>query len=99
MNLSEAVTKVLLHSSFRNFDKEYFVKNNDKVWEDFAHVCISLKYIQKFKLVLYLKGTASFDIFAGKYDLDTYPVCTKAWTELENVRLYYEFFKGHEGEF
>lgn len=33
------------------------------------------------------------------YDLDTYPVCTKAWTELENVRLYYEFFKGHEGEF
>lgn len=33
------------------------------------------------------------------YDLDHTPVRTKSWTELENVRIYYEFFKKHEGEF
>ena len=33
------------------------------------------------------------------YDLDSVPVETKGWTELENVRKYYEFFKAHEGEF
>lgn len=33
------------------------------------------------------------------YDLDARPVDVKKWTELENVRAYYEFFKGHEGEF
>lgn len=33
------------------------------------------------------------------YDLDNTPVRTKSWTELENVRIYYEFFKKHEKEF
>lgn len=33
------------------------------------------------------------------YDLDAHPVCERAWTELENVRLYREFFKAHEAEF
>lgn len=33
------------------------------------------------------------------YDLDTIPVETKPWTELENVRIYHEFFKKHENEF
>lgn len=33
------------------------------------------------------------------YDLDENPVNTKRWTELENVRTYYEFFKKHEKEF
>ena len=33
------------------------------------------------------------------YDLDCVPVQTRKWTELENVRKYYEFFKDHEGEF
>ena len=33
------------------------------------------------------------------YDLDNTPVRTKSWTELENVRIYYEFFKKHENEF
>lgn len=33
------------------------------------------------------------------YDLDTKPVDVKQWTELENVRAYYEFFKDHENEF
>ena len=32
------------------------------------------------------------------YDLDENPVDTKKWTELPNVRAYYEFFKKHEGE-
>lgn len=33
------------------------------------------------------------------YDLDSFPVEKKKWTELENIRLYYEFFKEHENEF
>ena len=33
------------------------------------------------------------------YDLDENPVDVKRWTELENVRAYYEFFKKHEGAF
>ncbi|MBO3445465.1 AAA family ATPase [Clostridium sp. CCUG 7971] len=33
------------------------------------------------------------------YDLDESPVCVKRWTELENVRTYYEFFKEYEDEF
>ena len=33
------------------------------------------------------------------YDLDSIPVKTKKWTELENVKIYHEFFKEHESEF
>lgn len=33
------------------------------------------------------------------YDLDVYPVETRAWTELENVRRYYDFFMEHREEF
>ncbi len=33
------------------------------------------------------------------YDLDENPVRVKRWTELSAVRTYYEFFKGHGGEF
>ena len=33
------------------------------------------------------------------YDLDSVPVTTKKWTELENVRAYYDFFKDRENEF
>lgn len=33
------------------------------------------------------------------YDLDADPVDIKRWTELENVRTYYEFFKSHNHEF
>ena len=33
------------------------------------------------------------------YDLDVTPVVSKKWTELQNVRLYYNFFKKHEDNF
>lgn len=33
------------------------------------------------------------------YDLDEIPVKTKKWTELENIKIYHEFFKEHEDEF
>ena len=33
------------------------------------------------------------------YDLDENPVDVKKWTELENVRTYYDLFKIHENEF
>ena len=33
------------------------------------------------------------------YDLDSDPVGESSWTELENVRVYYDFFKEHEDAF
>jgi len=33
------------------------------------------------------------------YNLDKNPVTIERWTELENVRTYYDFFKTHENEF
>jgi len=33
------------------------------------------------------------------YDMDEVPVDVKRWTQLHNVRLYYDFFKKHEREF
>ena len=33
------------------------------------------------------------------YDLDSLPVQIRPWTELENVRVYYEFFKSHQKAF
>lgn len=33
------------------------------------------------------------------YDLDSSPVETKRWTELENVRKYFDFFEAHREEF
>ncbi|MBQ8816249.1 MAG: hypothetical protein IJZ84_03100 [Lachnospiraceae bacterium] len=33
------------------------------------------------------------------YDMDENPIDVKRWTELKNVRAYYEFFKNHEREF
>jgi len=35
---------------------------------------------------------------AAVYDLDSEPPCVRRWTELENVRRYYRFFKEHEEE-
>ena len=36
---------------------------------------------------------------ARVYDLDNYPVVVKKWTELENVKRYFEFFESHRDEF
>ncbi len=36
---------------------------------------------------------------AKVYDLDSIPVTAKKWTELENVRIYHEFFEAHRDEF
>jgi predicted ATPase len=33
------------------------------------------------------------------YNLDENPVTIRRWTDLENVRTYYDFFKAHENEF
>ncbi len=33
------------------------------------------------------------------YDLDGDPACVKKWSELENIRAYYELFSGRRGEF
>lgn len=38
-------------------------------------------------------------IDAKIYDLDDDPIQTKKWTELKNVRIYYDFFKENEIEF
>lgn len=36
---------------------------------------------------------------ARVYDLDSRPVGVRKWSELENVRAYYDFFKEHKDEF
>lgn len=36
---------------------------------------------------------------AKVYDLDEVPVTTKKWSELENMKIYYEFFKENKGKF
>lgn len=67
------------------------------------------------KLAEYIEGMARFEgcqfviathspfllgIRGAKiYDLDTYGVPVRSWTELENVREYFEFFKAREREF
>ena len=33
------------------------------------------------------------------YDLDHVPVESKKWTDLENMRIYYDFFKKHQNQF
>ena len=33
------------------------------------------------------------------YDFDQDPVDVKPWTELANVRMYFDFFQKHAGEF
>ncbi len=33
------------------------------------------------------------------YDLDSIPVATKKWYELENMKIYYNFFKEHKSKF
>lgn len=33
------------------------------------------------------------------YDLDSFPVTTKKWNELENIQIYYNFFKERENKF
>ena len=37
--------------------------------------------------------------YAKIYDLDCIPVTTKKWTELENMKTYYDFFKANEEKF
>ena len=36
---------------------------------------------------------------ASVYDLDANPISVKKWTELENIRTYYDFFHKHSDEF
>ena len=36
---------------------------------------------------------------ARVYDLDSAPVRARRWTELPNVRVYYEWFAAHAAEF
>jgi predicted ATPase len=32
------------------------------------------------------------------YNLDENPAAVKRWTQLENIRLFHEFFESHRGE-
>lgn len=75
----------------------------------------SLSPTKQFELVKFIEDSARFFgcqfiisshspfILAMKgtkiYDLDEDPVDVKRWTQLENVRVYYDFFKKREAEF
>ena len=66
-------------------------------------LCQFLEDSARFYNCQFIIATHSPFILAARgacvYDLDSVPVETRRWTELENVRKYYEFFKDHEGEF
>lgn len=75
----------------------------------------SLSAEMQLELVQYIQGMARFyDCqfimsthspfllslpFARIYNMDDVPVKTCKWTELPSVRVFYDFFKDHEGEF
>lgn len=52
---------------------------------------------------MFVIATHSPFLFAVKgvkiYDMDENPIDVKRWTELENVRVYYDFIRKHEQEF
>lgn len=48
---------------------------------------------------IYYSNSFPFLKGAKIYDLDENPVDIKRWTDLDNVRQYYNFFKNHENEF
>lgn len=75
----------------------------------------SLSAEMQMELVQYIQGMARFYEcqfvisthspfilslpFAIIYNMDEVPVKTCQWTDLPNVRIYYEFFKDHAGDF
>ena len=71
-------------------------RQNSKSW-------INLSKIRKVFGCQFVIATHSPFVLAIRgakiYDLDEEPVDVKRWTELENVRAYYDFFKKHASEF
>jgi predicted ATPase len=93
------------------FDSEF---ENDKLYLlDEPENCLSPKFLIDLVKLLqqcarycdcqFIIATHSPFILSIKdakiYNLDASPVSVDKWTELENVRLYYEFFKMHDDEF
>ena len=60
--------------------------------EDEIRTSLNLTYNSSYHFLLSLKD-------ALIYDLDETPVITKKWTELENIKIYYNFFKEYEKDF
>lgn len=65
-----------------------------------------MKFIEDFSRILgcqFVISTHSPFLLSIKgakiYDLDANPVDVKLWTELENIRIFYDFFKRFESEF
>lgn len=98
-------------SVLRYFDSE--LENDGLYLLDEPENCLSPKYqIELLKLIVECSHYCSCQFIiathspfllsipnAKIYNLDLNPVETSKWTELENVRLYYEFFNRHQEEF
>lgn len=64
--------------------------------------CFIEEYARYFECQFILSTHSPFFLAmrgAKIYDLDENPVDIKKWTDLENVRIHYDFFKSHNNEF
>lgn len=98
-------------SVLRYFDSE--LENDGLYLLDEPENCLSPKFqIELVKLIIECARYCSCQFIisthspfllsipeAKIYDLDLNPVDVRKWTELENVRLYYEFFKSNQDYF
>lgn len=92
------ITQSENNNDFRNIQGEYSIAPKRQI--EFT------KYIEnsaRFFNCQFIISTHSPFILSMKnskiYNLDKIPVTTSSWTELENVRTYFEFFKKHRNEF
>ena len=65
-----------------------------------THYLLSMARFYKCQFVIATHSPFILSIPHAKiYNMDEMPVKTCKWTEYENVRVYYDFFKQHESEF
>lgn len=82
----------LLDEPENSLSIEYQLRLKEFLEDSARHFGCQLIITTHSPILLSMKG-------AKIYDLDEFPVCTKKWTELENVRKYFEFFEERREEF
>ncbi|MBR6513363.1 MAG: AAA family ATPase [Clostridia bacterium] len=82
----------LLDEPENSLSIEYQLRLKEFLEDSARHFGCQLIITTHSPILLSMKG-------AKIYDLDEFPVETKSWTELPNVRKYFEFFEEHREEF
>ena len=82
----------LLDEPENSLSIEYQLRLKEFLEDSARHFGCQLIITTHSPVLLSMKG-------AKIYDLDEFPVKVKGWTELENVRKYFDFFEEHREEF